>query len=114
MDREAPVRRVQARALGHGPALQHAVELEAEVVVQPACGVLLDDEAVTAAGGRAFAAGRLARLPEITLAPVRLEGRRPGRSEEHTSELQSLMRISSAVLCLKIKKQQAISTTTNI
>src|SRR3546814_9556147 len=33
-------------------------------------------------------------------------GRRPGaehpvRSEEHTSELQSLMRISSAVLCLK-------------
>src|SRR3546814_2820149 len=27
-----------------------------------------------------------------------------GRSEEHTSELQSLMRISSAVLCLKRKK----------
>src|SRR3546814_10312822 len=28
-----------------------------------------------------------------------------GRSEEHTSELQSLMRISSAVFCLKKKKQ---------
>src|SRR3546814_4378653 len=28
------------------------------------------------------------------------------RSEEHTSELQSLMRISSAVFCLKKKKQQ--------
>src|SRR3546814_2935744 len=28
------------------------------------------------------------------------------RSEEHTSELQSLMRISSAVFCLKNKKQQ--------
>src|SRR3546814_6066187 len=27
------------------------------------------------------------------------------RSEEHTSELQSLMRISSAVFCLKKKKQ---------
>src|SRR3546814_4345894 len=27
-----------------------------------------------------------------------------GRSEEHTSELQSLMRISSAVFCLKNKK----------
>src|SRR3546814_3829001 len=26
---------------------------------------------------------------------------RPGRSEEHTSELQSLMRISYAVFCLK-------------
>src|SRR3546814_9840785 len=28
------------------------------------------------------------------------------RSEEHTSELQSLMRISSAVFCLKKQKQQ--------
>src|SRR3546814_7137810 len=28
-----------------------------------------------------------------------------GRSEEHTSELQSLMRISYAVFCLKNKKQ---------
>src|SRR3546814_6980754 len=28
------------------------------------------------------------------------------RSEEHTSELQSLMRISYAVLCLKKKKQK--------
>src|SRR3546814_3208804 len=30
----------------------------------------------------------------------------PARSEEHTSELQSLMRISYAVFCLKKKKQQ--------
>src|SRR3546814_2537977 len=29
----------------------------------------------------------------------------PERSEEHTSELQSLMRISYAVFCLKKKKQ---------
>src|SRR3546814_6612166 len=29
----------------------------------------------------------------------------PGRSEEHTSELQSLMRISYAVFCLKQNKQ---------
>src|SRR3546814_1963398 len=28
------------------------------------------------------------------------------RSEEHTSELQSIMRLSYAVLCLNIKKQQ--------
>src|SRR3546814_2450281 len=28
----------------------------------------------------------------------------PGRSEEHTSELQSLMRISYAVFCLKQKQ----------
>src|SRR3546814_6898315 len=31
---------------------------------------------------------------------------RPVRSEEHTSELQSLMRISYAVFCLKKKKQR--------
>src|SRR3546814_6130827 len=31
--------------------------------------------------------------------------RRPFRSEEHTSELQSLMRISYAVFCLKKKKK---------
>src|SRR3546814_9920975 len=30
---------------------------------------------------------------------------RPPRSEEHTSELQSLMRISYAVFCLKKKKK---------
>src|SRR3546814_3668982 len=33
------------------------------------------------------------------------------RSEEHTSELQSLMRISYAVFCLKKKKQYTISNT---
>src|SRR3546814_7548191 len=31
-----------------------------------------------------------------------------GRSEEHTSELQSLMRISYAVFCLKKKKKKII------
>src|SRR3546814_6574073 len=37
-------------------------------------------------------------------APLRSRGRGPGhRSEEHTSELQSLMRISYAVFCLKKK-----------
>src|SRR3546814_2610447 len=33
------------------------------------------------------------------------DGLREGRSEEHTSELQSLMRISYAVFCLKKKKK---------
>src|SRR3546814_8254327 len=37
---------------------------------------------------------------------------RPERSEEHTSELQSLMRISYAVFCLKKKKQQNNNQTT--
>src|SRR3546814_7995707 len=54
-------------------------------------------------------------IPGMTLEVVRLEGRTPlifidipasGRSEEHTSELQSLMRIPYAVFCLKKKKQK--------
>src|SRR3546814_4396953 len=35
------------------------------------------------------------------------------RSEEHTSELQSLMRISYAVFCLKKKKKQKTKEHTN-
>src|SRR3546814_4856844 len=35
-----------------------------------------------------------------------VRGFRKHRSEEHTSELQSLMRISYAVFCLKTKKKQ--------
>src|SRR3546814_10061233 len=33
-----------------------------------------------------------------------------GRSEEHTSELQSLMRISYAVFCLKKKTKRELNT----
>src|SRR3546814_7563496 len=48
------------------------------------------------------------RLPErAERSPVEILGPRAGtmRSEEHTSELQSLMRISYAVFCLKKKKK---------
>src|SRR3546814_3856463 len=37
-----------------------------------------------------------------------------GRSEEHTSELQSLMRISYAVFCLKKKKRMATEHTLSV
>src|SRR3546814_9753501 len=37
-----------------------------------------------------------------------------GRSEEHTSELQSLMRISYAVFCLKKKKNTKVTTFTRL
>src|SRR3546814_5736499 len=42
--------------------------------------------------------------PEMRRGIAELDG--DGRSEEHTSELQSLMRISYAVFCLKTKKQE--------
>src|SRR3546814_10526503 len=41
---------------------------------------------------------------EIEMHSQNWDGRDPIRSEEHTSELQSLMRISYAVFCLKKKK----------
>src|SRR3546814_3230592 len=49
--------------------------------------------------------------PEHLVEAARLLGRHevvlgPARSEEHTSELQSLMRISYDVFCLKQKKQK--------
>src|SRR3546814_8800769 len=49
-------------------------------------------------------------VPDITNVQVQVNTEAPGystleaRSEEHTSELQSLMRITYAVLCLKKKK----------
>src|SRR3546814_6456351 len=47
--------------------------------------------------------GGMVKQYQVVLDPVKL-----ARSEEHTSELQSLMRISYAVFCLKKKKTQKI------
>src|SRR3546814_3055309 len=52
------------------------------------------------ASGDAPAAGKGERRPTIEAS---------ARSEEHTSELQSLMRISYAVFCLKKKKNNSQS-----
>src|SRR3546814_7092178 len=53
------------------------------------------------------AEGRPARPADRKPRPAgfRLGSAEAARSEEHTSELQSLMRISYAVFCLKKKKQ---------
>src|SRR3546814_3938591 len=62
-----------------------------------------------AAGGRARAAA-----PPAT--PATRRGHRPRcrRSEEHTSELQSLMRISYDVVCLKKKKKVNYISTNHV
>src|SRR3546814_2362847 len=66
------------------------------------------------------ALGEIAELVEVELADVlqRVAADVAGeadhrRSEEHTSELQSLMRISYAVFCLKKKKKQNNTTERN-
>src|SRR3546814_9241473 len=58
-----------------------------------------------AARTRALAARRRGDRP-----PLFRDQGQPARSEEHTSELQSLMRISYAVFCLKTKNQIRIRT----
>src|SRR3546814_4198085 len=52
---------------------------------------------------------RAAPRPESALTTFRWPRGQP-RSEEHTSELQSLMRISYAVFCLKKKKEKRKKT----
>src|SRR3546814_8829283 len=58
---------------------------------------------VLAGLGLRIDASQVVRPRNLTQLLVKVEGR---RSEEHTSELQSLMRISYAVFCLKKKKQK--------
>src|SRR3546814_5271389 len=63
----------------------------------PCCASLFDSVDLARVGG----------VADRTAAPVMARHRGEGsqRSEEHTSELQSLMRISYAVFCLKKKKK---------
>src|SRR3546814_9470611 len=46
--------------------------------------------------------------PKLWWTPLHVCDSAPARSEEHTSELKSLMRISYAVLCLKKKNNTEI------
>src|SRR3546814_1258633 len=104
--------------IGRGPALRGRLTLRragkagAEVRI-PDAAVLADRE--DAFPEREFefgydfsvrAQGGCARLTIIrrVISELAFRTRQASRSEEHTSELQSLMRISYAVFCLKNKK----------
>src|SRR3546814_1513005 len=91
----------QARAVIAAPARDDLLLLRPaeDVVVVP------DELDVGLVGVRAREAEvDLAHAPSVP--PGRTVDDHLGRSEEHTSELQSLMRISYAVFCLKKKKKQ--------
>src|SRR3546814_3620551 len=83
-------------------------------LAHPACGVL-DRDRLARHGplrgpddlrprAEVSAVGRQRALGRAGVRGAGLDGWRVARSEEHTSELQSLMRISYAVFCLKKKK----------
>src|SRR3546814_10404523 len=102
--------------VGHGAGLgQQLVDFRIAIaaVVERA---LAGDELVDIAVG--IDPARPAAHQQLEVAALRFVQQRRvfGRSEEHTSELQSLMRISYAVFCLKKKKllnirKQHIKTT---
>src|SRR3546814_2651393 len=66
----------------------------------------LKDRGYLAMAGRLSTRLSYPRRNSATPKRKRPRSRKGGRSEEHTSELQSLMRISYAVFCLKKKKKQ--------
>src|SRR3546814_3084949 len=99
-------------------------------MTQQSPDTLIDpNRAPTLAGVERVAAKVAALLPQTPLLPLEIDGRTiwckaeclqpvgafkirgAWRSEEHTSELQSLMRISYAVFCLKKKKKIKYTTT---
>src|SRR3546814_10103095 len=64
-----------------------------------------DLAAARGAGYRLIDDGRGGHGRSVTMGGAKSKIMGAARSEEHTSELQSLMRISYAVYCLKKKKQ---------
>src|SRR3546814_1994160 len=80
-------------------AFENALEIPGRLVMPE-----VDRQALAAPGAGFRARGGLHPGDELR-ADRRLDQRRP-RSEEHTAELQSLMRISYAVFCLKKKSRK--------
>src|SRR3546814_9921112 len=104
-------RQYHARLVMHEGRRYCALTEEGAIWVVAAAGCLLqpavgDVALVSVAGMGGYVLSVLERGRPDQAAVVSVQGTlRLQRSEEHTSELQSLMRISYAVFCLKKKKQ---------
>src|SRR3546814_5385005 len=102
------------RIIFNNPARHNAVSLEMWEATNEIMEDLLKDDAIrvivlTGAGGKAFVSGAdISKFEDERANKEAVEKygaavARAYRSEEHTSALQSLMRISYAVFCLKKK-----------
>src|SRR3546814_8923081 len=83
----------------------------ADLAVQCADGARLDQDR-GGAGLRQYMRRQNVGEYAAGARPLRRIAAHGGRSEEHTSELQSLMRISYAVFCLKKKKKHTYTCNT--
>src|SRR3546814_9696272 len=83
----------QPLSIFHEESLDNLVTERRKALMEPAHGVFSAFR-MRIIGRVAIHVGKMRELLEIAV----------NRSEEHTSELQSLMRISYAVFCLKKKK----------
>src|SRR5262249_46351426 len=73
LDREALDPRIEGRFPCDCPRLEYSIELEPQVIVQAAGGVLLDHEAQMIRARHLALAARLARLAEVPLRPISRE-----------------------------------------
>src|SRR3546814_5401706 len=96
------------RAAAQVARAQAAIALADTVLLAPGTGTII--ARVREPGSMAVSQGPVYSLSLDAPVYVRAYVGEPdlGRSEEHTSELQSLMRISYAVFCLKKKKKTTI------
>src|SRR3546814_1415095 len=104
-----PPRSTRTDTLFPYTTLFRSIEIPREAGPEIAAGILLNPSADEVRPDRQAIVMQVAqhpielRVPVIQIAHVSRLERSMGRSEEHTSELQSLMRISYAVFCLKKK-----------
>src|SRR3546814_3101606 len=98
--RSLPAEAAASRRFGYYPEGWHMLlrDLQADTVIADVAAWTHDPQAPLPSGAEDYAAAALGR---------EMAGAQPetARSEEHTSELQSLMRISYAVFCLKKKNR---------
>src|SRR3546814_10148037 len=87
-----------------------AATLVLPLLAGPAAAQSLDELRASGKVGERYDGFAEARDPAVAAQVKEINAKRTAiRSEEHTSELQSLMRTSYAVFCLKKKKKRKIS-----
>src|SRR5690606_28048158 len=109
LHREPAILRVEARLFRHRPALQHAVVLEPEVVMEPARIVLLHDVLQPRTGAARGFAARLRRHREVALALIALEVLGHGRKLQQPVQARPRGRSRASAAAAPLSGRQGCS-----